>query len=291
MALLDSYTVAHINSRIRSALTRYGQTPGAIAQEPYLVAAIFRDQQVVDALVQGLGAAGFRARVYSVFTHVRPKVRFNCPAERRCELGDAMVLYREQLAPGHRRRQALVFQAKEWDASRRLVKTDSDQWSLYRYWPTFSIIGGARNIVLGPGDHGRMLGLGKKLSPAANPRVSRRISTVPGCALHHPSPSIGLDRTLGRVLAGLMRFSSGERVDNEWARLAWHILRNVFPRCPGKTYPVGNRGVASRYVARIDDGMDILLCLDGPPKPPVSAADVEGDGFVAVVIDAAAGEQ
>jgi hypothetical protein len=128
--------------------------------EPYLVAAIFRDPKFRTAVVNAVEPTWRPVAVRTVFVHLTPKVTFSC-ASGPCELGDALVVYRERLRQGQRRRQAVLFKAKVWNGNGRdWVKTDPDQHALYRHWPPFRIAGGpAPEIRLPPGDYGRVLGV------------------------------------------------------------------------------------------------------------------------------------
>jgi hypothetical protein len=95
--------------------------------EPQLVAAIFRDEQFRRAIFDAVEARLWRVvAVRTVFVHGRPLVSFSC-ARGFCELGDALVVYRERLGVGQRRRQGVFFQAKMWRGNgRSWVEADPD---------------------------------------------------------------------------------------------------------------------------------------------------------------------
>ncbi|MGH3430489.1 MAG: hypothetical protein ACRDQZ_23465 [Mycobacteriales bacterium] len=248
---------------------------GGPRTEPHLVAAIFRDPRLRQAIISAVDPRWQRVRVHTVFVHVRPRVSYSCDGvTRRCELGDAFILYRERLRTGQMRRQAVLFQAKRWSGpERNWVNTDPDQHALYQHWPPFQIAGGPSvEIRLPPGDYGRVLGLDARLQPDV-PRVSPRRPTEPGCTRNaHPwMDTIG---TLGRAVRGVIRFQVGECVEGDWAIAVGDIIWRVGRACPGPTYPSGSRGgaTARRSLSSIDDMFDGIDDL-----PPEEDDDLGGD--------------
>src|SRR5581483_4842021 len=86
--------------------------------EPYLVAAIFRDHVFRRVIVDAVDGAWRAVSVRTVFVHQTPQVTFPC-AVGSCELGDALIVYRERLGPAQTRHQAVLFQAKKWPGAGR----------------------------------------------------------------------------------------------------------------------------------------------------------------------------
>lgn len=71
-------------------------------------------------------------RYETIFTHQKPSVQFPVNGKRGCELGDVLVLIRDDV---EERMSAMFWQAKmieEWPP-----KTDTKQWELYTRWPEF----------------------------------------------------------------------------------------------------------------------------------------------------------
>jgi hypothetical protein len=181
--------------------------------EPHLVAAIFRDPRFGSAIVEAVDSEWQVVSVRTVFVHLTPKAIFSC-AKGACELGDALVVYRERLRVGQVRRQSVLLQAKIWKGiNRGWVATDPDQHALYRHWSPFKIAGGpTREIRLPPGDYGRVLGLVPSSNPGDVPRVSPRRPTQPGC-IREDQPWSETMATLGKGIRGVVRFEVGEKVD------------------------------------------------------------------------------
>jgi hypothetical protein len=243
--------------------------------EPHLVAAIFRDLAFRSAIVKAVEPEWHAVNVRTVFVHATPKVTFSC-AKASCELGDALVVYRERLGVGQRRRQAVLFQAKIWKGNgRSWVATVPDQHALYRHWPPFKILGGPpQEIRLPPGDYGRVLGLTSNFQTQDVPRVSPRRPTRPGCVREaHPwSETMG---TLGKAIRGVVRFEVGERVDGDWATAVADMVGRVGPTSAGKTFPPVPRGGSSgrRRAARASTDADVV---EAPA--PVDELDALLDG-------------
>jgi hypothetical protein len=244
--------------------------------EPNLVAAIFRSARFRKSIVDALDARWQAIRVSTVFIHKRPLVEFGCGGETRsCELGDALVVYRERLRPGQVRIQAVLLQAKLWDRFERAsVSTDSDQHALYRHWPPFRIAAGPRRTIhLPPGDYGRVLGLSSSWRADDVPRVSPRRPTEPGCALERGTWSATIG-TLGRALRGLIRFELGERVWGDWEVAVSDVIQRVAPASPGTSFPPGPRGGATRRRTRSssakDKSLEWLMSSIISREPPAS---------------------
>lgn len=210
--------------------------------EPQLVAAIFRDERFRRAIIDAVEPLWRLVAVRTVFVHGRPLVSFSC-AHGSCELGDALVVYRERLGVGQRRRQGVLLQAKMWRGNgRSWVETDPDQHALYRHWPAFTIQGGpTRELRLPPGDYGRVLALAEGATAVDGPRVSPRRPPEPGCTREEPCGSETLG-TLGRAIRGVVRFELGERVEADWAVVIGDMIKRVGPSSPGATFPAGPRG-------------------------------------------------
>ena len=258
--------------------------------EPHLVAAIFRDPTFRSAIINAIDARWRAVSVRTVFVHLTPKVTFSC-AHGACELGDALVVYRERLGPGQTRRQAVLFQAKIYAGSvRGWVVTDPDQHALYRHWPPFKIAGGpVHEIRLPPGDYGRVLGLARATTATDIPRVSPRRLTQPGCSREDPCGSETMG-TLGRAIRGLVRFEVGERVDGGWATAVADMVKRVGRASAGPTFPSGPRGGATSRRRQVTtpagDGEDetadpvaqLDALMDGASDLPPESEVVFDDG-------------
>jgi hypothetical protein len=274
---------------------------GGRRTEPHLVAAIFRDPKFLQAIIGAVDPAWGAARVNSVFVHQKPQVKFSCcGAPRRCELGDALVVYRERLRPGQVRRQAMLFQAKMWDGLERGgVITDPDQHALYGHWPPFTIAGGpAGEIRLPPGDYARVLGLTDTATSGDVPRVSPRRPVQPGC-VRETLPWQDTMGTLGRAIRGLVRFDVGEVVREGWATAVGDMIARVGPASPGGTYrPVGHRGrsvsrppTSGRATMPEVDALDSLLDSTfsvPPPDEPLEPSEEGNQPLSILVIDGVA---
>jgi len=248
--------------------------------EPHLVAATFRDGRFRQTIRDAVDSRWRVANVRTVFVHQKPKVTFSC-AKGDCELGDALVVYRERLRVGQTRKQAVLFQAKIWKGNvRSWVATDPDQHALYRHWPPFKIAGGPpQEIRLPPGDYGRVLGLAASASPHDVPRVSPRRPTQPDC-IREPHPWSETMGTLGRAIRGVVRFEVGEKVGGDWATAVADMVQRVGPTSAGATFPPGPRGgvTGRRSSARTtsdteaveqDDPVEVLdALLDGASDLP-----------------------
>jgi hypothetical protein len=279
----------HGSARVDAAAVASLERHNGIRTEPQLVAAVFRDPAFRTAIADAIDTRWISIRVRTVFIHQRPRIRYVCGMEeRRCELGDALIVYRERLRDRQVRRQAVLLQAKVWAGMERgWVFTDPEQHALYRHWPPFRIEGGLpRNLAVGPGDYGRVLALdGRKRYPDV-PRVSPRRPTEPGCTVDG-GPWIDTTGSLGRAIRGIVRFAVGERVEGDWATAVLDMIRRVGHDSPGPSYPPGPRGGASGRsseapsqaaarenedsVAEIDrffDGMDAL-----PPEDQAEFSD------------------
>jgi hypothetical protein len=313
IALLTPSLVVAINRAVRDALTAHSNTKQP-QTEPHLVAAVFRNPKVIAAIIDGLRAQGYRARVRSVFIHGKPMVEFECAGVKQppCELGDAFVVYRERLRQGQARSQAVLIQAKMWKgANRTHVDASRIQWALYQHWPPFEVLTSSLRLSLPPGDYGRMVGIRAAKPRAETPRVSHRIPTLPGCAVPSRKPRIAVPRSLGWLIADILRFGSGERVDGPWALLTAYLIRAVGTSLVGPTFqPPGRRGVlvfaelpldpvedSDGFPAQvlgevtvpdeIDDLLDRLIAAAGDAPPDGSDTQtLDGDfGFTFVVID------
>ncbi len=304
MAELELKGAMSIDRAVLRSLKRYAALcPLLPMDEPYLVAAIFRDGGFRNAIVNAVQQPGYGVKVETVFIHKKPMVSFSYQTPKgskgACELGDALVVYREQLRVGQKRTQAVLFQAKIWKGSgRRWVGTDRHQLALYRHWPPFKIAGSPNGeIRLPPGDFGRVLGLVRTWNARDIPRVSPRHPTQPGCIrdCHPRSETIG---TLGRAIRGLVRFEVGEKVDGDWEEAVKDMIVRVAPASAGKTFPLGSRGgSAERHSAAqesadpdpVDDAdpadeLDALLdhALDFPPENEVTFDD--GDRPLSILL-------
>jgi len=280
------------------ALARYtGRT-----EEPYLVAAIFRDHNFRQAIVNAVDSRWRVVHVTTVFIHKKPMVTFACGGtDSTCELRDALVVYREELRTGQRRAQAMLYQAKKWaGGGRGWVQGDEDQHALYRHWPPFEINGGqAGTISLPPGDYGRVLGITESSSPGDVPRVSPRRPTEPWCRIEEEKPWVQVLGTLGRSVREIVRFAFGEPVTGYWALAVSDMLSlRVGGASPGRSYgrttarggtagrgPLARLAALAAVVAAEEEFHTLVDDLDEPPDDR-AAEEFEAAPLSVLIIDA-----
>ena len=215
------------------------------------------------------------------FIHKKPKVEYM--GNKRCELGDVLVLLRKQTMDDTRYNAALIQLKKGKRNSVKLPKNDI-QLYLYEHWPQFTLSSTNLSYDIYPKtvSQGGMYGIIQE-QPKPQIYISEPISRM----------AFPNEMSVARFIYDAINFQTGRTISNkdnkdsdEWSRLIWDLLEHAIGDC----FTLNSVGYckspqcSGNFTTFVKDELGVDIGI--PTERNYDEEDTEEDeGFAILIID------
>lgn len=271
--------ITEINEAIQVAIAKVNAQKRTELQEPDYTAALAIE------FPKEINRTGVfpHIRFGGCFIHQSPRVEFNSShKQKKCELGDLLVLLKKQTVDDVRYNAALI-QMKISNDSPANLHNDGDLKQLYLYekWPKFRIVSTGNYYDLFP----------KTATQGAMYSIIQRKS-VPQFFMAEPMTSMAFskDMTFGRFIQNAINWQAGRTIahesnknSDEWSRLIWDLInlsaKKVFNRNNIRCKDCSRLSECFWHFISIDDNIRI------PTNEDYEINEEEGAGISTLFID------